>query len=126
MTGRTLSREVCWLKHQDGATVIWEYECGLAMAERNGKWLGWKTQKWIDERDYFSAWADFARGTWVKRVPVHPGVYPVRSLEGFRAKDRTLEMVDGRLVDTSGGFVGADKVSAWLGEWWSSPYPPLR
>lgn len=89
------------------------------------RWTLYETAERTAERKHLSDWANFARGTWVKGPPTKPGLYPVRSKTGRRGKDREIVEIEGRIKDVSGGYVASGKVTEWVGDWWSDPFPPL-
>lgn len=102
---------------------------GLCVLEDGkGLWSLYETRERSEEKEYYARWNEFVRGCWRSEVPQIEGTFPVRDREGRRGHDRTLKRVQGRLVDVTrkGGFVGHGKISEFLGDWWSSPYPPLR
>lgn len=76
-------------------------------------------------RAHISAWAEFARGTWMDAIPTQAGVYPVRDKQGVRRTDREIREVADGLKDVSGGFVPKGLVTTFVGSWWSVPIPRL-
>ena len=126
--------EVCvaqytWKLPKHGRSTVYVFASNMVAVESaKGKWSAYATKIWSDDREYAAAWASFIRGTWVDRVPQLEGIFPTRTLDGFRGRDRTLKRIEGRLLDTTvgGGFVGYGRVSEWRGQWWSLAYPPLR
>lgn len=110
-----------------GVCCLFVLRGGLTVVEdAKGRWAVYESQARVDEREYLSTWGEFVRGCWLSSIPVEPGVYPTRDLEGRKGKDRELRLVQGRLKDCTYGFVGAGKVTEWRGEWWSRKLPNLR
>ncbi len=112
-----------------GLCTLYLLRGGLTVVEdAKGRWSCFENRDRVEEREHFSAWACFARGCWVSKVPTESGTYPTRTLEGHRAKDRELKMIKGRLRDVTpnGGFQTPTEVSSWRGEWYSHRYPNLR
>lgn len=99
----------------------------VAVEDSIGRWSLYETAEITAYNAHITAWADFSRGSWTARVPDRPGVYPTRDRLGARGLDRTLVLLaEGQgLRDITKGFVGLGKVTEWVGEWWSHPYPPL-
>lgn len=112
-----------------GRCHLYRLRGGLTVVEdAKGRWSCYESRERVEEREFYSAWNSFVRGTWVKRTPSVPGIYPTRDLEGRRGRDRELRLVHGKLRDTTlgGGFQNPTQVSSWQGFWWSSCYPALR
>lgn len=107
----------------DGTTV-YELVTGYSVHVYKNKWSLYVSRQLAETQDIDRAWAAFRRGAWVKRVPREPGLYLVRDREG-RMRVRELRIENGRLVDVSGGYVAAGKVSTFLGDWWSERLPVL-
>ena len=107
-----------------GKCNITVYRGGLVtLVTSKGRWSCYETRARAEEREHISKWSEYMRGNWVKEIPIIPGIYAVRNLEQ-RLFFHELREVSGRLVDISGGFVPAGKVSTWCGSWWSLPLPP--
>lgn len=126
--------EVCvathyWKLPKRGKSTVFLLASGLTVVcDQKEKWSAYESAARCAEREYFASWARFCRGTWTARVPQSEGVFPTRTLEGHRGRDRTLRRCEGRLMDVTvgGGFVGYGMISEWRGEWFSDAYPPLK
>jgi hypothetical protein len=105
---------------------LWSVPRGYyVVKDRTAKFSLYESRERTDYSTHLSSWASFSRGTWVPSAPATPGIYPVRDKQGARRPDREVKEVGDRIVDVSGGYVPPDRVSVWVGEWWSEPYPPL-
>lgn len=126
--------EVCVASHQwklpkYGRSTVYVFKSRMvAVCNARGKWAAFATKAWTDEREYFARWAQYCRGSWTLKVPQQEGVYPTKTLEGTRGKDRTLKRVEGRLKDITccGGFVPYAEVTSWRAYWFEYPTPPLN
>lgn len=88
----------------------------------------YETLQRVEDRRYYSDWAEFCRGVWSSNPPHKGGTWPTRDLNGFRGRDRVFVKVEGKLTDVtpSGGFTPKGKLTEWRGEFWSMPYPRLK
>lgn len=112
-----------------GQSTLYLLRGGLTVVEdQKGRWSCYETAARVEEREYYRGWNEFIRAGWTKRVPDRAGVYPTRTRDGARARDRELKLVGGKLRDCTlgGGFQSTDRVSNWAGDWWALPYPALR
>lgn len=112
-----------------GNVTVYVFQGGLVATEdKRGLWQAYESRARVEERQYFHDWGAFIRGGWTLKVPTEDGVYPCRSLEGWRGPDRTLKRVNGRLIDTTpgGGMVPPGKVSNWVAYWWTHKFPNLK
>lgn len=76
-------------------------------------------------REHVTAWADFARGYWRPGPPTKPGTYPVRNRSGHRTRDHVVIQRGDRVLDVDSGYVAPGRVTNFVGDWWSLPYPSL-
>ena len=105
---------------------VYELPDGLVALEgTNGKWSLYENETRARDRDHKRAWAEFIRGRWSSRVPTEPGLYFVKDNDLGKRSVRKLEIVNGRLKDTSGGMVRPGLVSEWVGQWWLPAIPGL-
>jgi len=108
-----------------GSSILRVLRGGLVIMEaQNGKMSLFETQARVQEREHLTRCAEFARGRWVDKVPTEAGCWPTRARDG-RMSVHELKYSGGRLVDVSGGYVPAGKVSSWAGSWWSVKVPTL-
>jgi len=129
LADETCVRVLCVDLPKRGLSEIYVLRGGLCVvADAAGNWHLFKTLARVEEEKYLSDWADFVRGTWVRKIPQLDGTYPTRDLEGYRAKDRILKRVNGRLLDVTccAGLAPYGQVSHWRGDWWDRPYPRLK
>jgi hypothetical protein len=111
-----------WVLAGYGKSEVSVFRGGLVkLVAANGKHSLFETEARCEERDRLNAWAGFARGAWVKKVPEEEGYYPVRSLDG-RLGWRELRRVGGRLLDMT-CYVPAGKTTTWAGDWWTDKVP---
>lgn len=126
-----LEEAVCVATHNvelptHGLSAVHVLSTGLVvLCSAAERWSLYETRQRVEERELRSAWAGFVRGVWTAACPREPGLYFVRDLELGRRSVRELVRRDGRLVDISGGFVAAGKVTNWCGQWWSEKIPRL-
>lgn len=97
----------------------------ILVRTRNKKLSLYETPEKTAYNKHINDWASFARGAWTSRVPTKAGTYPVRDKQGARGIDRVIIEFEDRLVDISGGYVPPNKVTSWVGDWWTEPFPEL-
>jgi hypothetical protein len=89
------------------------------------KWSLYKTLERSKYEDHIRAFAIFSRGRWSPLAPSQPGTYATRTRAQHRGPDHTFVLKCDRLMDISGGFLGPGKVTNWVGDFWSEPWPQL-
>lgn len=109
-----------------GVGIVYVLETGYAVFEQNGRYTLYETSQKAFENRYFSSWAAFTRGHWTDAVPTAPGIYATRDRDLGKMGFRKLEMVHGKLLDTTGGFVRKGLVTEFVGQFWSEATPKLR
>jgi len=109
-----------------GVGTAYVLETGYVAWESLGKWTLFETSAKAFDKRYFGEWSNFPRGAWLDRVPTAPGWYATRDRDLGKMGFRRLEVVHGKLLDTTGGFVRKGLVTEFVGQWWSERVPALK
>lgn len=100
---------------------------GISVCKHGGSLYSlYESQELYEGRRTVEDWQEFLSAGWQREIPLEPGLYFVRSREGYQSIRQLVQLPTGQLHDVSGGFVQPGRVTTWQGDWWSKRIPLLR
>lgn len=115
----------------DGTTEAGErmklwVQAGLTVSHglQSGVWAAWLPRMAAERETAVLEWGDFGSGTWTEEIPTAPGLYATRDLQGHRARDRRMQLVEGVVRDVT-THCPSHVRSEWQGDWWTKSFPSL-
>lgn len=109
-----------------GESVLHVLRGGLVVVcDSKEHWHVYKNLARVEHEEFLNSWQAFTRAGWTMTPPNDEGVYPTKDLEHRRGIDRTFKRIQGRLVDTTRGFVPHGQSTQWQAWYWAAKYPRL-